>query len=96
DAAEAGIVGGSIEDWSGERIYEFNHAVERVAAGAEMARSLSVPFTFVTRAENLVRGRLDLDDTVKRLQAFEGRGRRALRARPARSGHHADGGAGHR
>src|SRR5579864_945113 len=43
DAAEAGIVGGSIEDWSGERIYDFNHAVERVAAGVEMARSLPVP-----------------------------------------------------
>src|ERR1700719_2655955 len=70
DAAEVGIVGGSIEDWSGERIYEFNHAVERVAAGAEMARSLPVPFTFVARAENLIRGRLDLDDTIKRLQGF--------------------------
>lgn len=55
DAAEVGIVGGSIEDWSGERIYEFNHAVERVAAGAEMVRSLPVPFTFVARAENLIR-----------------------------------------
>jgi len=42
-----------------------------VAAGAEMARSLQVPFTFVARAENLIRGRLDLDDTIKRLQAFE-------------------------
>ena len=52
DAAEVGIVGGSIKDWS-ERIYEFNHAVERVAAGAEMARSQPVPFTFVARAENL-------------------------------------------
>src|SRR3954451_21403198 len=71
DAAEMGVVGGSIEDWSGERIYEFNHAVERVAAAVEMARSLPVPFTFVARAENLIRGRPDLDDTVKRLQAFE-------------------------
>lgn len=71
DAAEAGIVGGSIEDWSGERIYDFNHAAERVAAGVEMARSLPVPFTFVARAENLIRGRPDLDDTIKRLQAFE-------------------------
>src|SRR3979411_901847 len=44
DAAAVGIVGGSIEDWSGERIYDFNHAVERVAAGAEVARSLAVPF----------------------------------------------------
>jgi 2-methylisocitrate lyase-like PEP mutase family enzyme len=80
DAAEVGIVGGSIEDWSGERIYEFNHAVERVAAGAEMARSLPVPFTFVARAENLIRGRLDLDDTIKRLQAFEKAGADVLYA----------------
>src|SRR5260221_8307973 len=80
DAAEVGIVGGSIEDWSGERIYEFNHAVERVAAGAEMARSLPVPFTFVARAENLIRGRVDLDDTIKRLQAFEKAGADVLYA----------------
>src|SRR3954463_13745642 len=71
DAAEMGVVGGSIEDWSGERIYDFNHAVERVAAGVEVARSLPVPFTFVARAENLIHGRLDLDDTIRRLQGFE-------------------------
>ena len=71
DAAEMGVVGGSIEDWSGERIYDFHHAVERVAACVEMARRLPVPFTFVARAENLIRGRPDLDDTIKRLQAFE-------------------------
>src|SRR5262249_35401563 len=80
DAAAAGIVGGSIEDWSGERIYDFNHAVERVAAGVEMARSLSVPFTFTARAENLIRGRNDLDDTIKRLQAFEKAGADVLYA----------------
>jgi len=71
DAAAVGIVGGSIEDWSGERIYDFNHAVERVAAGVEMVRSLSVPFTFTARADNLTRGVKDLDDTIRRLQAFE-------------------------
>src|SRR3981189_1476302 len=38
DAAEMGVVGGSIEDWNGERIYDFSHAVERVSAGVEMAR----------------------------------------------------------
>jgi 2-methylisocitrate lyase-like PEP mutase family enzyme len=80
DAAEVGIVGGSIEDWSGEKIYDFNHAVERVAAGVEMARSLPVPFTFVARAENLIRGRLDMDDTIKRLQAFEKAGADVLYA----------------
>jgi 2-methylisocitrate lyase-like PEP mutase family enzyme len=80
DAAEMGVVGGSIEDWSGERIYDFDHAVERVAAGVEMARSLPVPFTFVARAENLIRGRPDLDDTIKRLQAFEKAGADVLYA----------------
>jgi 2-methylisocitrate lyase-like PEP mutase family enzyme len=80
DAAEMGVVGGSIEDWSGERVYDFHHAVERVVAGVEMARSLSVPFTFVARAENLIRGRPDLDDTIKRLQAFEKAGADVLYA----------------
>ena len=80
DAAEMGIVGGSIEDWSGERIYDFHHAVERVAAGVEMARTLPVPFTFVARAENLIRGRPDLDDTIKRLQAFANAGADVLYA----------------
>ncbi len=70
DAVEAGIVGGSIEDWSGERIYDFNHAVERVQAGVEMARSFGVPFTFTARADNLIRGVKDLDDTIRRLKAF--------------------------
>ena len=80
DEAAVGIVGGSIEDWSGERIYDFNHAVERVSAGVEMARSPPVPFTFVARAENLIRGRVDLDDTIKRLQAFEEAGADVLYA----------------
>jgi 2-methylisocitrate lyase-like PEP mutase family enzyme len=80
DAAEAGVVGGSLEDWSGERIYDFNHAVERVAAGVEMTRSLPIPFTFVARAENLIRGRNDPDDTIRRLQAFEKAGADVLYA----------------
>src|SRR5499427_10919465 len=72
-AAEAGVVGGSIEDATGrddKPIYDFSLAVERVAAAAEVARSLPFPFTFTARAENFLHGRLDLDDTVKRLQAF--------------------------
>jgi 2-methylisocitrate lyase-like PEP mutase family enzyme len=80
DAAEAGIVGGSIEDWSGEKIYDFNHAVERVVAGVEMARSLPVPFTFTARADSLVRGGTDLDETIRRLQAFEKAGADVLYA----------------
>ncbi len=75
-----GIVGGSIEDWSGERIYDFNHAVERVQAGVEMVRSLGVPFTFTARADNLIRGVRDLDDTIRRLKAFEAAGADVLYA----------------
>ncbi|HKW39246.1 MAG TPA: isocitrate lyase/phosphoenolpyruvate mutase family protein, partial [Burkholderiales bacterium] len=72
-AAEAGVVGGSIEDATGrddKPIYDFDLAVERVAAAAEVARSLPFPFTFTARAENFLHGRRDLDDTVRRLQAF--------------------------
>lgn len=76
-AAEVGLVGGSIEDASGrvdDPIYDFTHAVERVAAAVEMARALPFPFTFVARAENFLHGRPDLDDTIRRLQAFEAAG----------------------
>ena len=75
-AAEAGVVGGSIEDATGDAqqpIYEFELAVERVHAAAEMARSLAFPFTLTARAENFLHGRRDLDDTIRRLQAFERR-----------------------
>lgn len=73
----AGLVGASIEDASGDParpIYDFQHAVERVAAAAEAARALSFPFTLVGRAENYLHGRPDLDDTIRRLQAFEAAG----------------------
>jgi 2-methylisocitrate lyase-like PEP mutase family enzyme len=73
-AAEAGVVGGSIEDATGDAqqpIYAFDLAVERVHAAAEMAHSLPFPFTLTARAENLLHGRRDLDDTIRRLQAFE-------------------------
>lgn len=73
-AAEAGLVGGSIEDAGGvsdRRIYDFGHAVERVAAAAEAARGLPFPFTLTARCENFLRGRPDLDDTIRRLQAYE-------------------------
>ena len=82
-AAEAGAVGGSIEDASGDAarpIYDFNLAVERVAAAAEVARSLPFPFTFTARAENLLHGRTDLDDTIKRLNAFAAAGADVLYA----------------
>ena len=73
-AAEVGLVGGSIEDATGrsaDPIYGFEHSVERVAAAVEAARALPFPFTFVARAENYLHGRPDLDDTIRRLQAFE-------------------------
>jgi 2-methylisocitrate lyase-like PEP mutase family enzyme len=76
-AAEAGCVGGSIEDFTGnprEPIYDFSLAVERVQAAVEAARALPFPFTLTARAENFLYGRKDIDDTVKRLQAFEAAG----------------------
>jgi 2-methylisocitrate lyase-like PEP mutase family enzyme len=80
-AEKAGLVGGSIEDATGDParpIFDFEHAVERVAAAAEAARALPFPFVLVGRAENFVHGRPDLDDTIRRLQAFEAAGADAL------------------
>ncbi|HKZ08252.1 MAG TPA: isocitrate lyase/phosphoenolpyruvate mutase family protein [Methylomirabilota bacterium] len=82
-AAEAGVVGGSIEDATGEAdrpIYDFSLAVERVHAAVEVARALPVPFVFTARAENMIHGRVDLDDTIRRLQAFEKAGADVLYA----------------
>ena len=79
----AGLVGGSIEDATGDPdrpIYEFALAVDRVAAAAEAAHALPFPFVLVGRAENYLHGRPDLDDTVRRLQAFEAAGADALYA----------------
>jgi len=76
-------VGGSIEDASGDAarpIYELEHAVERVAAAVEAARALSFPFVLTARAENFLHGRPDLDDTIKRLQAYERAGADVLYA----------------
>ena len=71
-AAEAGAVGGSIEDWDAERgLYALEHAAERIVAAVEAARGLGFSFTLTARAENHIRGNPDLDDTIARLQAFE-------------------------
>ncbi|HZF16229.1 MAG TPA: isocitrate lyase/phosphoenolpyruvate mutase family protein [Steroidobacteraceae bacterium] len=73
-AAGAGLVGGSIEDATGnpaQPLYEFDAAVERVAAAVAAARQLTFPFMVTARTENYLRGRPDLDDTIRRLQAFE-------------------------
>jgi 2-methylisocitrate lyase-like PEP mutase family enzyme len=80
-AAEAGAVGGSIEDYDPEGgIYDFDHAVERVVAAVEAARALDFPFMLVGRAENFFRGNPDLDDTIKRLLAYEEAGADVLYA----------------
>ncbi len=79
--AEAGAVGGSIEDYDpAGRIYELDDAVERVAAAAEAAHRLGFPFMLTARAENHIRGNPDLDDTIARLVAFEQAGAEVLYA----------------
>ena len=82
-AAACGLVGGSIEDFSANPqrpLYDLGHARERVAAAAEAARQLPFPFTLTARAENFLHGNPDLDDTIKRLQAFEVAGADVLMA----------------
>jgi 2-methylisocitrate lyase-like PEP mutase family enzyme len=79
--AEAGAVGGSIEDWDpGGGLYELPNAVERVEAAVDAARGLGWPFTLTARAENHIRGNPNLDDTIARLQAFEQAGADVLYA----------------
>jgi 2-methylisocitrate lyase-like PEP mutase family enzyme len=73
-AAEVGLVGGSIEDATGDKdkpLFDIGQATERVAAAVEAARALGFPFILTARAENFLRGNPSLDDTIKRLQAFE-------------------------
>ena len=73
-AGGVGLVGGSIEDATGNKdqpLFAFNHAVERVAAAVEAARKHPFAFTLTARTENFLRGNPDLDDTIRRLQAFE-------------------------
>ena len=80
-AADAGLAGCSIEDATGSSdkpLFDFNLAVERIAAAVQVARSLPFPFTLTARSENFLRGNPNLDDTIKRLQAFEKAGADAL------------------
>jgi 2-methylisocitrate lyase-like PEP mutase family enzyme len=80
-AAEAGAVGGSIEDYDPEAgFYGLEHAAERIAAAAEAASRLGFPFTLTARADNFFRGNPDVDDTIARLQAFERAGADVLYA----------------
>lgn len=81
EASRIGLVGGSIEDATGNSnapIYEFEAALDRVSAACEAARGL--PFLITARAENYLHGRPDLNDTIKRLAAFEAAGADVLYA----------------
>ena len=80
-ACGVGLVGGSIEDATGDSsnpIYDFSQSVERIHAAAEAARTL--PFLLTARAENFLWDRPDLDETIKRLQAFSAAGAHVLYA----------------
>lgn len=82
-AAAIGLAGGSLEDHTGRRdapIYDFFLAVERIAAAAEAQRNLPGDFVLTARAENFLWGRPDLDDTIRRLRAFEAAGADVLYA----------------
>lgn len=82
-AAKVGLVGCSIEDATGESdrpLYEAEHATDRISAAAEAARSLGFSFTLTARAENFLRGNPNLDDTIKRLSAYEEAGADVLMA----------------
>jgi len=73
-AASTGLVGGSIEDATGDPaapLFDLAAATDRIAAAVQAARALSFPFTLTARAENFIRGNPDLDDTIRRLQAYE-------------------------
>jgi 2-methylisocitrate lyase-like PEP mutase family enzyme len=76
-AAGIGLVGGSIEDATGNKdkpLYDVEEAAVRVAAAVKAARALPFPFTLTARAEGFLRGKADLDDVIKRLKAFEAAG----------------------
>ena len=80
---ETGVVGGSIEDFTGDHqrpIYDFNLAVERVTAAVETARACPFPFTLTVRAEQLLRADYDMEETIRRLQAYQSAGADVLYA----------------
>ena len=82
-AAAAGLVGGSIEDATGNKdapLFDIDTQVARVKAASQAAKSLSFPFVLTARAEGFLRGKADLDDVIKRLQAFEAAGADVLMA----------------
>lgn len=73
-AAEAGLVGCTIEDSTGDThhpLYDFDLAVERIAAAAQAAHALPFPFMLTARAHNFLFADPSMDDTLRRLQAYE-------------------------
>lgn len=84
---ETGVAGGSIEDFSrtSKTLFGFNQSVERIQAAAEAVRRSGLPFQLTARAENLLRGVNDLDDTIARLQAYQSAGADVLYAPGIRS-----------
>lgn len=73
-AAEAGLSGCSIEDTrmeGGNPAYAFDLAVDRIRAAADAARSLGRPFVLCARADGVMNGVYDLDEAIRRIQAFE-------------------------
>ena len=82
-AAGVGLVGGSVEDATGEKdrpLYDIGQATERVAAAVAAARALPFSFMLTARTESFLRGNPNLDDVIKRLQAFEKAGADVLMA----------------
>lgn len=82
-AAAIGLVGGSIEDStydSANPLYEIEHAADRIRAAVEAAHSQPFPFVLTARAENFLVGRPSIDDTIKRLQAYQEAGADVLYA----------------
>lgn len=82
-AADAGLVGCTIEDATKDKnqpIYPFEAAVERIAAGVDAMNALDFDFKLTGRCENFLRGNPDLDDTIRRLQAYEAAGAKVLMA----------------
>lgn len=87
-AIALGLAGGSLEDFTGDGsapIYDFNLAVERISAAAQVAQNSQDGFVLTARCENYLHGIFDLDDTIRRLQAFEAAGADVLYAPGLRS-----------
>jgi 2-methylisocitrate lyase-like PEP mutase family enzyme len=83
-AAASGLVGGSIEDTvhgpDKDALFDIGEATERVAAAVEATRKLGFPFLLTARADGFLHGHTNLDDAIRRLQAYEKAGADVLMA----------------